>query len=97
MTFAGFVGNQFPFSPEWTAAVGGKYTWTNGLALGVDMSYQDASFQDNANTYKDDSRFLVNAHATYPVTNTVTAGIFVRNLFDETFEASANLLQPAVG
>ncbi|MEO0893026.1 MAG: TonB-dependent receptor [Pseudomonadota bacterium] len=94
LTFAGFVGNQFPFSPEWTAAVGGKYTWTNGLALGVDMSYQDASFQDNANTYKDDSRFLVNAHATYPVTNTVTAGVFVRNLFDEDYATARFISGP---
>lgn len=94
ITLVGFAGNQFPFSPEWTAAVGGKYTWNNGLALGVDMSFQDSTYQDNANTYTDDSRFLVNAHATYPVTDRLTAGVYVRNLFDEDYATARFISGP---
>lgn len=94
LTFAGFVGNQFPFSPEWSAAVGGRYTWLNGMTVGVDMSFQDSAYQDNANTYKDDSRFLVNAHATYPVTDKVTAGVYVRNLFDEDYATARFISGP---
>lgn len=80
-----FAGNAFPFAPEWTASLGGTYTWDNGFALGIDASYKDASFQDNANTYTDDSRWLVNTQATYAVNENVTAGLYVRNLFDEDY------------
>ncbi|WP_147112398.1 TonB-dependent receptor [Tateyamaria sp. syn59] len=80
-----FTGNEFPFAPDWTASIGGRYTWDSGFSLAVDASYKAASFQDNANTYKDDSRWLVNAHATYPINDNLTAGIYARNLFDEDY------------
>lgn len=89
-----YSGNAFPFAPEWTANIGGKYHWDNGFALAMDMSYKSESFQDNANTYTDDARVLVNAHATYDLTDNVTAGVYVRNLFDEDF-ATARYDAPA--
>lgn len=80
-----FSGNQFPFAPEWTANIGGKYTWDNGFALALDASYKGASFQDNANTYKDDSRLLLNLHATYDINDQVQAGFYIRNITDEDY------------
>lgn len=80
-----YSGNQFPFSPEWTANLGGKYTWDNGFALALDASYKSESFQDNANSYTDDERWLFNAHATYDLSENLTAGLYVRNLLDEDY------------
>ena len=80
-----FTGNEFPFAPDWTAAFGGEYIFNNGLSLGADVSFKAGSFQDNGNTYKDDDRWLFNVNATYPINDNVTAGVYVRNLFDEDY------------
>lgn len=78
-------GNEFPFAPRSSAAFGGVYTWDNGLTLGIDASWTASSFQDAANTIEDDRRFLVNANSSYDFGNGVTAGIYVRNLFDKDY------------
>ncbi|MCH2165711.1 MAG: TonB-dependent receptor [Marinovum sp.] len=78
-------GKQFPFAPQWTASLGGKYNWNNGFSLGVDASFKGASYQDNENTYKDDERLLWNAHATYDINENFTAGLYVRNITDEQY------------
>lgn len=91
--FGEFTGNEFPFAPDWTASFGGKYSWDNGFALGIDASYTAASYQDSANTYRDDSRWLLNAHATFVTRNNVTAGLYVRNLLDEDY-ATARFESP---
>ena len=80
-----FTGNEFPFAPDWTAAFGGEYRFNNGFTLGADVSYKAASFQDNANTYKDDDRWLLNVNGSYPINDSVTAGFYVRNLLDDDY------------
>ncbi|MEM9348943.1 MAG: TonB-dependent receptor [Pseudomonadota bacterium] len=80
-----FSGNEFPFAPNSSAAFGGKYSWENGFSLGLDVSWKDESYQDVANTYTDDERWLFNAQGIYDFGNGTTAGLYVRNLFDEDY------------
>ncbi|MEM7561451.1 MAG: TonB-dependent receptor [Pseudomonadota bacterium] len=80
-----FSGNEFPFAPSETAAFGGEYDWKNGWSAGVDASFKAASYQDNANTYKDDERWLLNTRVTLELKNGLTTGLFVRNLLDEDY------------
>ena len=92
-------GNEFPSAPNLTAAIGGKYSWNNGVTFGVDASYQAADFANIQNTLKEGERFLVNAQVTYETQSGWLTGLYVRNLFDRdytTVSSSVNLGPEAV-
>lgn len=84
-----FSGNRFPFAPEWTGAIGGSYTFNNGVFLTAEGVYTDDSFSDAGNdpTRKNDDRFVVNASIGYEEDNW-NAILFARNLFDEDYLTS---------
>ncbi|MEO0893048.1 MAG: TonB-dependent receptor [Pseudomonadota bacterium] len=78
-------GNRFPGAPEWTASLGGQYVLDNGLSLGVDMSFTDATFlnPNNLVTEKSDAFLLINANLNYTMDSGLTLGMYVRNLLDD--------------
>ncbi|MQQ09619.1 TonB-dependent receptor [Epibacterium sp. SM1979] len=80
-----FSGNEFPLAPSTTAAIGGEYSWDNGVSLGVDVSYTDGSFARPTNTDKSDDRWLVNTQLTYESAAGWETGLYVRNLFDKDY------------
>lgn len=85
-------GNSFPFTPEVTLALGGRYTWDNGLSLGIDASYTDGSFFDveNSAAQRSDDRWLVNAQLTYAFEDWLL-GLYARNIFDEEYATSRSV------
>ncbi|WP_299848311.1 TonB-dependent receptor [uncultured Roseovarius sp.] len=87
-----FAGNSFPLAPEWTAALGGEYSWNNGVSFGMDLSYTGASYFDAANSpgNRSDDRWLVNAQLTYENDGGWLTGVYVRNLFDKDYAVQRN-------
>ncbi|MEM9247842.1 MAG: TonB-dependent receptor [Pseudomonadota bacterium] len=80
------AGNRFPNAPEWTGAIGGSYTFANGLIASVDGVYTGSSFFDaqNSDNRENDDRFIVNASLGYEA-DTWNAYVYARNLFDEDY------------
>lgn len=89
---ANFNGNSFPFAPEWSFNAGFDYTHDSGFFGGVDVNYQDNSFNevDNFTVNIIDSRFLVNARVGYEIREGVRLSGYVRNLFDEQYFTTLN-------
>lgn len=81
-----FSGNRFPGAPEWTGAVGGSYSFANGIVLSADVVYTGSSFGNAANDRStlDDDRVIVNASIGYETENW-NAYIYARNLFDKDY------------
>lgn len=82
-------GKQFPFAPEFKLAVGGSYTFINGLRVGTDIIHQSDSvtfsYGDTITERKNDRVTLVNFTADYPVSNNISLMGYVRNLFDREY------------
>ncbi|MEM7733000.1 MAG: TonB-dependent receptor [Pseudomonadota bacterium] len=83
-------GQQFAGAPEWSALLGFEYYATYKVTLAADMTYQDDSFLNVPNnpTNLSEERFLVNARVTYD-DGPFSAGLYVRNLFDETYRLNS--------
>lgn len=81
-----YSGNQFSMSPEVTASLGLKYSVSDNWSVGLDASYTDAVFADDANTpaLKSDSRWLLNMQVNYD-NGPWSAGLFVRNVLDKDY------------
>lgn len=79
-----FSGNSFINAPEWTASTGVSKRWFNGLIFSTDVTYQDSSYGDAANTDKLDSRTIVNSRIGYELEH-FSVSLFARNLFDEEY------------
>ncbi|MEM7548018.1 MAG: TonB-dependent receptor, partial [Pseudomonadota bacterium] len=84
-----FSGNEFPFAPKLTAAIGAAYNFDNGFFVSGDASYTDSSFFDAANTaaFKINDRFLVNARVGYRQDHWEVFA-YARNLFDKDYFTS---------
>ena len=84
-------GQQFPFSPEYKLAVGGLYTFANGLRVGTDVIHQDDSVtlavnDDDLLVERPNERItLVNLTVEHPVSRSVTLSGYVKNLFDKEY------------
>ena len=80
-------GNALPFSPDWTGSVGLDYEAplaTGRLRLSADYFYSDGRFATEDNRLKQDSYSLVNASATWYMTQSenVSLQAWGRNLED---------------
>lgn len=78
-------GNIFTNSPKWTASGGFFKRWQDGwlknFFLGADVTYQDRSFDDPANTLINDARTILNARLGYE-NDHFSAMVFSQNIFD---------------
>ncbi|MEM0911872.1 MAG: TonB-dependent receptor, partial [Pseudomonadota bacterium] len=83
------AGNEFPNAPRWTASLGGEYDFENGFALSADVSFTDGTFGgvENLEVFETESYTLFNAALTYD-RNSMTLGLYVRNLFDKRYAES---------
>ncbi|MEM9623373.1 MAG: TonB-dependent receptor, partial [Pseudomonadota bacterium] len=81
-----FSGNRFPYSPEWTGAIGIDYAVTDRLRVALDASYTDSSNWNAGNQPENESddRFLLNAQVTYEFDH-LTLAIYGRNLLDDDY------------
>lgn len=84
-----FSGNEFPFSPKWTAAAGVSYKHPSNIFGTVLVNYLGNSYQDPQNTLALDARTIVNTKLGYQY-KYFTAYIFVRNLFNEEYITGRN-------
>jgi iron complex outermembrane receptor protein len=85
--FAAAVGKRLPQLPRWRGSVVATYSGIHKLDLTLAARYSDRSYAslDNsdhyANTYQGfGAFFVVDAHASYKVTDHLTAGLGVSNL-----------------
>ena len=89
-----FVGNEFPYAPEWTLSGGGEYRFDNGVYAGADASYVSSAFTDveNFEATKTDSRFLVNARLGYQADDW-NVFLYVDNLADKEYVLNSYAIQ----
>ncbi|MEM7501587.1 MAG: TonB-dependent receptor [Pseudomonadota bacterium] len=76
------TGNDFAFSPETTAAVGGQWWITDRIAVGGSVAYQSETWSDTANTVELDDRTLVDLNVRYE-TERFAIVAYGKNLTDE--------------
>ncbi|MEM9621434.1 MAG: TonB-dependent receptor [Pseudomonadota bacterium] len=81
-----FTGNEFPYAPKLTAALGVEYAFRSGVFVAADASYTDGSFRDIQNTADLDnkSRYLLNARIGYE-SDRWSVFAYVTNLTDEDY------------
>ncbi|WP_299329624.1 TonB-dependent receptor [Parasphingopyxis sp.] len=91
-----FAGNRFPFAPRWSANMGVSYNSDFGLFGGIDANYQSDVYQQNENFAANfhGARWLVNARIGYEFVEGVRLSAYVRNLFDEQYFTSLNVVTP---
>ncbi len=92
------TGNEFPISPEYQVSSGAIAQFESGLFLSIDASHTDGYFSDTANSpspalpdvdNRNDAYTVVNAKLGYR-TDSWTANVFARNLFDEDYTLRMN-------
>ncbi|TCV65509.1 iron complex outermembrane receptor protein [Neorhizobium sp. R1-B] len=89
---AGTVGNQLSATPNHIASLWGHYLFEDGplagLGLGAGVRYIGESYGDDTNTFKNDSRTLMDAALSYdfgyqnPDLKGLTLQVNAKNLFD---------------
>ena len=84
-TTSDLSGNEFNNAPPVTASAGFSYDLTSKLRLQSDINYQDASFDDLANEFENDSRTLVNTKVTYRFNDALEVAVVGRNIFDREY------------
>ncbi|WP_161981632.1 TonB-dependent receptor [Aurantiacibacter suaedae] len=67
VTGVDLAGNDFRYSPDWSAAVGGRQFVTDRIFVQANVTYQDGSFSDFENhpQFENDGFTLLNASAGY--------------------------------
>ncbi|MEO0410562.1 MAG: TonB-dependent receptor [Pseudomonadota bacterium] len=101
-TNAAILGNEFPFAPNVTGALGVTYEHGNGLSATVDMNYQGSSepvIPNNSGPnpfpgstgLRNDSFVLFNARLAYEQEN-YSVFLYASNLFNETYLVNADAL-----
>lgn len=80
-----FAGNQFIRAPEFNTAAGIVFRITDRLRWQADVSYEEESFDNAANTFQTDAYTLVNSKIAYHVNDHVLVSLSGRNLLDEDF------------
>ncbi|MEM1139907.1 MAG: TonB-dependent receptor [Pseudomonadota bacterium] len=85
--FGDLTGNEFVEAPKYSATLGGSYSFLNGMFLAADANYNDGSFGDAQNTFRNDSRLLVNLQTGFEAEDWSVIG-FVDNLFDVDYVAT---------
>lgn len=82
-------GNDFAFSPNWTAAVGGTWYFGNGFYAGANVTWQTESYSDVQNTFELDERTLLSVQAGYE-NDRYRIALFGKNLTDELYLTAFN-------
>lgn len=79
-------GNTFPYAPEWSWAVGGRWTLAERWSLNANVSYQSPFFSEesNAASFEVDERWLANLKLGYDF-GSWGLHLFASNLFDEDY------------
>jgi iron complex outermembrane recepter protein len=90
---AGDAGNRPSRVPSNIASAWLDYTipgndWRGDLTLGGGVRYVGSSYGDDANTVKVDPYTVVDAMASYKVTQNVTLAVNAKNLFDKKYVAT---------
>jgi len=76
------VGFRPVQTPRHAITAGLTYTGESGFALRTEARFSSDQFDDDLNTRRLDSIFLVNMRATYPLSENVTLKASAENLFD---------------
>ena len=88
-TAGDFTGNQLPQTAPITVSLGGSVELTDTLTWSVNASYTDEAFffADNDVDTKSDDRWIVDTQLVFLNDAGLSAGLYVRNLFDEEYAA----------
>lgn len=89
-------GNSFIGASPWTISAGGTWHGTNGFFAQTNVSYQDKSPTNAANTLFADSRMIANGKIGYKWNN-MEANVFVRNAFDAEYVSNKTSITTSVG
>ncbi|MEL6206228.1 MAG: TonB-dependent receptor [Pseudomonadota bacterium] len=83
-------GNEFPFAPEWTGAIGGTYLFDNGWSVGGEVTYTGESFSDIENDpdNRNDAYWLTNLRASKSFDNGLVLTAYIDNAFDQNYTLS---------
>lgn len=86
------VGNEFPFAPEYTAAVGTSFRYPSGWSGTVDVNFVGESeplLPNGQGFGSNESRALLNARFGYDFNANANLFVFGSNILDETYLANA--------
>lgn len=86
LTYGNLSGLPFPEAPEWTVALGGRYTFDNDVYVGADAKYTSSYLARLGSLPHDylDNRWIVNVQAGYK-TERWEVNAFAQNLLDEEY------------
>jgi outer membrane receptor protein involved in Fe transport len=86
LTYGNLSGLPFPEAPEWTVALGGRYTFDNDVYVGADAKYTSSYLARLGSLPHDylDNRWIVNLQAGYK-TERWEVNAFAQNLLDEEY------------
>lgn len=86
VTYGNLSGLPFPEAPEWSLALGGRYTFDNGVYVGADAKYTSRYLARLGSLPHDyiDERWILNLQAGYK-TDDWEIKAFVQNALDEKY------------
>jgi catecholate siderophore receptor len=84
------AGKRLTLTPEFSGSVWATYTTPIRLSLGGGVRFTDAVFVNQANTIKSPGYQIVDAMATYDLTNQVSLRLNVYNVTNETYIRNIN-------
>ena len=86
VTYGNLSGYSFPEAPEWTLALGGRYTFENGIYVGGDAKYTSRYLARLGSLPHDyiDPRWILNMQAGYK-SDRWEINAFAENLLDEKY------------
>jgi outer membrane receptor protein involved in Fe transport len=77
-------GREQAHAPDYSVAIGGRYTHPSGLFVRVDVSARDNFYFDVSHDERSEAYQLVNARIGYATDNWLLQ-LWARNLFDENY------------
>ena len=84
-----FTGNDLPFAPALSAALGVTYNINDKWSVGADATFTDSYFSTPGNTIEIASRTLFNAQVNWRGDNSWSGGAYIRNIADEDYITQA--------
>ncbi|PID74728.1 MAG: hypothetical protein CSB28_01695 [Desulfobacterales bacterium] len=79
-----FQGNELPYSPNYTASLGGTWRLANGIFLGADMTAMGSYYGEASNKQKQDNVELFNLRAGYEA-ESFDVVFWCKNVFDREY------------
>lgn len=90
-----YSGNRFGGAPEFTTAIGATKSFAENWTVDGNLTYQDESYRDAANTATLDGFALANVSLRYQAENW-NVRLYVKNLFDREYITSSTAIQNIV-